>query len=112
MTDVTLVIAGRRLEGWTAATVTRALETVAGRFQIALSERDPGAEVRRAISPGDGCSVELDGDRVLTGFIDSVSPSYASDTHALTVVGRDAHRRPGRLLGREHAGRVGRRDAA
>ena len=90
MTTVTLIISGRRLEGWTAATVTRALETVAGRFQITLSERDPGTEMRRAISPGEACVVELDGDRVLTGYVDSVSISYEAESHALTVVGRDA----------------------
>ena len=90
MPDVTLIISGRRLAGWTSATVTRALETIAGRFQIALTERDPGAEVRRAIAQGEACSVELDGDRVLTGYVDSVAPSYDDESHSITVVGRDA----------------------
>ena len=90
MTDVTLVISGRRLIGWTSATVTRALETIAGRFSISLTERDPGTDMRRAISPGEACQVELDGERVLTGYVDSVSPSYTEESHTLAVVGRDA----------------------
>ena len=90
MTDVTLVVAGRRLDGWTQATVTRSLETVAGRFEIAVSERDPGADVPRAVSPGEECSVDLDGDVVLTGYIDSVSVGYGAESHGITVVGRDA----------------------
>ena len=90
MTDVSLVVAGRRLGGWTQATVTRSLETIAGRFQIAVSERDPGADVPRAVSPGEVCSVELDGDVVLTGHVDSVSVGYGAESHGITVVGRDA----------------------
>lgn len=90
MTDVALRVAGYRLTGWTAATVTRALETVSGRFQIAVSEHMPGTEVMRVLSPGDACSVELDDERVLTGFLDRVGVGYTDESHAINVDGRDA----------------------
>ena len=90
MTDVTLVVSGRRLEGWTSATVIRALETIAGRFSITLSERDPATMGPRTISPGEACAVELDGEQVLKGFVDAVHPAYERESHAIIVTGRDA----------------------
>ena len=90
MTDVTLVVSGQRLIGWTKASVTRSLETIAGRFSITLSELDPATMGRRNISPGDACAVELDGEQVLQGFVDTANPAYEPESHAITVTGRDA----------------------
>ena len=87
---VTLTIGGRRHEGWTAATVTRALETIAGTFRISLSERSPGEAEPRVIRPGDPCEVALDAERVLRGHVDAVRVAYDSQGHTIEVSGRDA----------------------
>ena len=87
---VTLSIAGRRHEGWTSAVVTRSLETIAGMFRIALSERAPGEAARRVIRAGDPCEVALDGERVLRGFVDTARVSYDAGSHSIEVTGRDA----------------------
>ena len=90
MTAVTLTIGGRRHEGWTSATVVRALETIAGSFRISLSERSPGETTPRVIRHGDACEVALDGDRVIRGHVDTVRPSYDAQSHTIEVGGRDA----------------------
>lgn len=87
---VTLTIAGRRHEGWTAATVTRALETIAGQFRITLSERAPGETTPRVIRAGDSCELALEGDRVLKGHVDTARISYDAGSHTIEVSGRDA----------------------
>ena len=87
---VTLTIGGRRHEGWTSATVTRALETIAGTFRISLSERAPGEAAPRVIRPGDPCEVALDDERVLLGHVDSARVSYDAGSHTIEVAGRDA----------------------
>ena len=87
---VRLSIDSRRHEGWTSATVTRALETLAGTFRCTLSERSPGEDEPRDIRPGAACEVALDGERVIRGHIDSVRVSYDAENHALEVSGRDA----------------------
>lgn len=87
---VALTIAGRRHEGWTAATVTRALETIAGQFRITLSERAPGDAAPRVVRAGDPCELALDGDRVLKGHVDDARVSYDATSHSITVTGRDA----------------------
>ena len=72
------------------ATVTRALETVAGQFRIALSERAPGETAPRIIRAGDPCELLLDGERVLKGHVDTARVSYDAGNHMIEVTGRDA----------------------
>jgi len=76
--------------GWSQATVTRSLETVAGTFSVTLSERDPGETQPRVIRPGDTCIVALDDETVISGYVDTISVDYSAGDHTLGVRGRDA----------------------
>ena len=87
---VALLIGGSRHVGWTEATVTRSLETISGSFQVALSEREPGATTPRTIRPGDACRVQLDGEPVIQGWIDTVQVDYDERGHTISASGRDA----------------------
>ena len=87
---IQLTIEGRNHLGWTAATVTRSLETVAGVFDLTLSERDPGTTAPRRIRPGDACEVSVDGELVITGFVDTVDVRHDANSHEIGVRGRDA----------------------
>ena len=89
MTELALLIGSRRLEGWTAATVTRSLETIAGKFSLEMSERAPGETAPRPIVPGMSCRIELDGDLVLTGYVDDVAVKYSDRSHTVGAAGRD-----------------------
>ena len=57
MSGIALEVGGRVLEGWTAGTVTRSLETISGTFRIRLSEKRPGVGTPREVKPGDACEV-------------------------------------------------------
>ena len=70
---VSLLIGRRRHQGWSEATVTRSLETISGAFTVTLSEREPGATAPRPIRRGDACQLVLDGDLVITGWVDTVT---------------------------------------
>ena len=87
---IALRIGGRIHQGWTEATVTRSLETLCSTFRMALSERTAGETAPRAVSPGDGCTVSVDGEQVLRGYVDEVRPRYDSGDHMISVRGRDA----------------------
>ena len=87
---VSLVIGSSRHAGFTEATVTRSLETIAGTFSVSLSERDPGETRARVVRPGDRCRLDLDDEAVLDGYIDAVAIDYSPTSHTISVRGRDA----------------------
>ena len=90
MTAVTVTLGGQRHDGWTRATVRRSLEQVAGSCTVAVSERTPGAMTPRRLRPGAAFTVALDGEAVLTGYVDTVRPSYDAEHHEIELSGRDA----------------------
>ena len=85
-----LLIGERRWEGWTSASVVRSLETAAGIFRFAMSDRSPRSGAPRPVRPGAPVRVALDGETVISGYIDDVEPSYDADSHAISIAGRDA----------------------
>lgn len=87
--EVALSVAGRRHLGWKEARVVRSLERAAGSFELVLSDRWRAGDAVAAIVPGAACSVALDGETVITGFVDQVRPSIDSQTHEIRVAGRD-----------------------
>lgn len=89
MAEITLTIGSRIFGGWEAMEVRRSIETVAGTFNLTVSERYPGQQKVLAINPGDACRVSLDGDTVITGWIDEVRPSYTDSDHSFSISGRD-----------------------
>lgn len=75
--------------GWTALSVTRSIEQIAGSFELEVTERWAGQASARPIRPGEPCQVLLDGDVVIDGYVDDVLPEYDSENHAVRVTGRD-----------------------
>ena len=89
MGKATLTVADKVYDGWKNITVTRGIEQIAGTFELGLTERWPGQVDGRPIRPGESCTVALDGQVVITGFIDDVQPEYDDKNHTLNIAGRD-----------------------
>ena len=87
---LTVSIGGEAYSGWTAGSVVRSLETISGTFDIQVSDKAPGIMSRRPIRPGQRCAVGLNGQQVLSGYVDDVSPSYSPRSHSVRITGRDA----------------------
>jgi len=84
-----LTVNGLRYGGWENISVTRGIEQISGTFDLRLTERWPGQQEGRPIRPGEACTVALDDQVVITGYIDDVLPEYGTDSHTLSVTGRD-----------------------
>lgn len=96
MSEVTLTIGETDWRGWTAVAVSRALEEVAGRFELDLTDRWPGSTAAmRPITEHAPCAVSIDGETVIRGVIDQVAPSYDARRHSVRVSGRSL---PGQLV--------------
>lgn len=85
----TLAVGGKIYSGWTAMTVTRSIENIAGGFDLELTERWDGQAVRWPIKPGEACKVAIGGDVVIDGFVDDADISFDASSHRIRVSGRD-----------------------
>lgn len=90
MADIVLRVDGMRHRGWKEAHVTRSIDAVSGQFRLTATDRWPGQDERRPIRPGQSCAVEVDGETLITGYIDAVSGSLGSDSRGLSFAGRDS----------------------
>lgn len=85
---ISLKVGGKSYEGWKSARVTRSMESVAGSFELEVAWADR-PQSAWPIREGDECTVEIDGETVITGYVDRRSVAYGPESHSLTVVGRD-----------------------
>jgi prophage tail gpP-like protein len=90
MPDVRLRVGGREFGGWQSARVTRGIECIAGSFELSVSDRWGGQDTPWPIAAEDECVLLLEGEAVITGYVDRRSVSYNATAHDLTVAGRDA----------------------
>lgn len=79
---IALQVSGRIFEGWERIAVTRGLDRAAGSFSLGVSDQ------LWRIRPGAPCRVELDGEPVITGFVDTARMTYDAGSHGLEVAGR------------------------
>src|SRR5262249_5059302 len=80
-----LRIKGTDFGGWLTMRVRRDVEAAASTFECEVSERWPGRAEPWRITPGDEVSVLLDGELVITGYVDAFSPSFDATSHRVEV---------------------------
>jgi prophage tail gpP-like protein len=96
---VTLTIDGVTYDSWTTVRITRDLEEACASFEVTIDDRArvegalPGsASALRAaarVRPFSPCSIAIDGELVLRGHIDDVSPEMTETGAAVSISGRD-----------------------
>lgn len=86
--DLTLIVGGRQISGWTSLRVTRGIERLPSDFELEMTELYPGDASAFVISPGDPCKVLLGHDTVVTGYIDRFTPSISGGVHTIHLSGR------------------------
>lgn len=86
---VTLTVDGVIYGGWQAIEIERSVEQGATVFALAVTDKWAGQASRRPIRPGAACALAIDGEQVITGYVDEVVTDYDQETHQMTVTGRD-----------------------
>jgi len=89
VSDLNLIVGGRRYGGWKSIRVTRSIESLAGSFALEVSDRWGGQEISWPIAEEDACRVELDGESVIDGYVDRRSLSISATARSLSYSGRD-----------------------
>lgn len=85
---IELRVNGRSYGGWKEARVARGVDRAAGDFSLTVSDRWPGQSVPQDVRPGDACQVMVNGQTVITGYVDEVKPNYGPTTHEVQFSGR------------------------
>lgn len=86
-----LKVDGKLFGGWQQVHIERGIEQIAGTFELTVTDRWNTASGHQAfeLKSGQACEVLVDGQTVITGYIDSVNRSYDKAAHQITVSGRD-----------------------
>jgi prophage tail gpP-like protein len=86
--DFELIVNGKRYSGWKSVSVNRSIDSLAGGFELEVSDRW-GPEEPWPIREEDACRLELGGFTVIDGYIDKRSLSASAANRTLTYSGRD-----------------------
>lgn len=87
--ELILTVDGVRYGGWQRARIVRNMDSLAGAFEFTVHERWPGQDAARPIRPGAACTVAVEGETILTGYVDDVGIGYDAQSHEVRVAGRD-----------------------
>jgi prophage tail gpP-like protein len=86
--DLTLIVGSNTLSGWTDIRVTRSIEACTGDFELGMTQLQPAELQAVTVQPGDACQVILGSDLVITGYVNTVTPSLDPRGHEIRVTGR------------------------
>jgi len=87
---IEIKVDGNIYGGWKTARLSFGIEQIANSFELQVTDRWPANENTRPITVGSACQVLLDGELVITGYVDESSPEYDEKSHAVAISGRDA----------------------
>ena len=85
--DLVLTVAAQSIAGWTSVRVIRSIERMPNGFDIDLTFREAtGFEI--VVADGDACTVALGTDKVITGYVDTVTRGIEPRNRSIQIVGR------------------------
>ncbi|XTZ40076.1 phage baseplate assembly protein [Salmonella enterica] len=85
---VSLIVGGKKIEGWDSVRVTRAIERFPSDFDLGLMDYYPGSLDEQLVREGDACEIRIGNDLVITGYVDDWAPSISRGRHEVRATGR------------------------
>jgi len=85
--ELLLTVDGVRYGGWTGGTVERSIENMSGGFRLELTDPWDGTP---PIGEQSRCTLQLGGETVISGYVDTIEIEESATSHGITVSGRDA----------------------
>jgi prophage tail gpP-like protein len=87
--EILLRIDGTAYYGWKEVKVTKSMNSIAGAFELVTSDRYPNKPENWDLRVGSRCTIELENQTLITGYIDDISMSYDYQGHSVSISGRD-----------------------
>ena len=86
--EVELLVDGVLYGGFKSGVVTFSLEGLAHQFQFSYTNRWVGQQEPWPIRAGDECEIRIDGEQLLTGFVERPFVQYSATSELMRVSGR------------------------
>lgn len=87
--EITLNVKGKSFEGWTSVSIEKSLYQMTGVFGLAATDIFPGNAEKWGIAMGDECKVTINGQDIITGYIEDIPITYDAKNHNIQIGGRD-----------------------
>ena len=93
--DVSLIVNGIKFSGFTAASVTKALNSFTNTFDFDLTQQARTSSTglfeltTNEIKLQDTCQVYIGDTLVITGYVENLSIDYSASSHSIKISGRD-----------------------
>jgi prophage tail gpP-like protein len=87
--QISLKIGGKSFYGWKSIEVTQSMNKFSGAFAMSYTDKFPSLINSVSFKIGDECTVDINDQRLITGYVDEIDTSYNSSSHELQVRGRD-----------------------
>jgi len=87
--DATLLVNGKAFDGWTEIQIKRSLKAISGSFELKLIDKWAQEQTAWQVVPQDKCQIQIGSEILITGYVDSVSPSFSKSERSVTISGRD-----------------------
>lgn len=86
---VRLLVNGRGFIGWKSVGISQSIESISGAFGLDVTDRWAGQNQPWPIAEEDECTLEVNGEKVIDGYVDKRAYSIRGAERNLTVSGRD-----------------------
>lgn len=88
MNDLTITVNGQAFDGWQEVAISRSIEQMADTFSLKYTDQTGFDQKPIAIFEGDAATVKIDGEAIITGYVDDSARAYGVDTSEMSVEGR------------------------
>lgn len=89
MSKIVLKVNGIEFEGWKNVQVNQSLSMISGSFSFGGTDIFPGQSEKWKIRMGDTCTVEIEDQRVIDGYIEDINSFYDENNEGIQIKGRD-----------------------
>jgi prophage tail gpP-like protein len=89
VSKIILKVNGIEFEGWKTVNVQQSLSTISGSFNFTGADIFAGSHGGWNLRMGDVCTVEIENQIVLTGYIEDINIDYDDVSHTIEIGGRD-----------------------
>lgn len=83
-----LLVEGQEYSGWTNIQIVRSLDALADTFDLGLVTRGSSEPPPHNLAECDECEILYDGEKLIHGWIDSITEGYSGTSSTLVVSGR------------------------